>query len=141
MSETLRDTMNLADPNRLDRAAADTRLGDLMTLLIADLAPTESGVTIISDVATLSDQPTASGPFQVVGIGGVGEVKKLLRGSLNADGDIVPVPNPGEVTWDGNKGLRFNTDDAETTCDVTYALADGSDKASILLRSLGEQDG
>ena len=85
---------------------------------------TQTGVTITSHVATLSG--AASSVFQVRAYGGTDGVKQLVPAGV--------VPAVGQVSWDGNTKLTFNVADANTTCDVVYAKADGSQKCSALMQ-------
>lgn len=123
---TLRDTLNTADPGRLPTAFQVMGLGELLSLLIRSVTPTEAGIAVTAHVATLAAQPTAL--FSVKGIGGTAGVKTLRRGTST------DVALPGEVIWDGGVKLFFNAADANTTADIIYALA--TDKVSVLMQSL-----
>lgn len=134
---TLRDSFNSSDPNRIDAANRDLGLGELLTLVIKGLTATETGVTPSSDVATLANQPSKM--FQINATAGTSTgIKKLLIGPITGGGAVVP--NPGEAVWDGGLKVLFNHADAITAASFTYAKADGTDKASALLRAIGEQD-
>lgn len=130
---TLRAELNKSDPNRTPDVGREVQMGELMTLLIAGLTPTETGVVPSSDVATLAAQPNAM--FQIDATAGtVTGIKKLLKGPIT--GEDAVVPKTGEAVWDGGLQVLFNAADAVTAASFTYSV-DG-DTASVLLRDLGE---
>lgn len=130
--DTLRDSLNTSDPNRLSAAFQDINLGDLLTMLIAGATPTEAGLSPSSDVVTLAVVPTEV--YQVnVTAGSPTGIRKLLKGPQTI------APATGECVWTpGTKLIKFSAADTDTTVSVTYGRS--TDKASILLRNLGEQD-
>jgi hypothetical protein len=133
---TIRDTLNTADPNRLDRALKDINFGDLVSLLMASLTPTESTVVVTASVGPIANQPSAVYQVNATAAGTTG-IKKLLKGPITGPHAILPAV--GECVWDGALSILFNATDAVTQMAVTYALATPV-VASILRRSLGETD-
>jgi hypothetical protein len=85
---------------------------------------TEAGITVTSNVATLAAQPSTLITVNAVAGTATG-VKRLVR-------DVTRSPQTGEVLWDGGLRLTFAVADAVSSCDVIYAKADGSQKASCL---------
>lgn len=134
---TLRDSLNTSDPNRANAAMQDINMGDLLALVIAGLTPTDAGLVPASNVATLTAQPTAVFQVNATAAASTG-IKKLLKGPIVGAGAILPAP--GEAVWDGGVKIKFNAADLVTAASITYSKADLSQKASILLRNLGEQD-
>lgn len=110
-------------------------LGELLSLVIKGITPTEAGIVVVPgvDTATLAAQPSAL--FQVnVTAGGTTGVKKLLKGPLTGPGAVVPAS--GECVWDGGLVIKFASVDAVTAVSATYAKS--TDVASILMRSIDE---
>ncbi len=132
-SSSLKDVINSGNLNQLADACQKLHLGDLVSYLISKLIPTEAGVGVVADVATLAAVPTAL--FQVVGITGaaVRTTKKLRQGPITGAGAIVPAS--GECVWDGGLHILFAAVDVAATCDVVYAVAT-TDKSSIGLADL-----
>lgn len=130
--DTLRDSLNTADPNRLSAALQDIELGEMLTMLIAAAAGTQTGLSPSSNVVTLAAVPTAV--YQVnVTAGSPTGIRKLLKGPQTI------APATGECVWtEGTALIKFSAADTNTTVSVTYARS--TDKASILLRNLGEKD-
>lgn len=129
---TLRDSFNTADTNRVDSGFNQLQLGELLTLLIQASTPTESSVTVTSNVATLAATPTAI--FQCnASAGTTTGVKKLLIGTS------ATVPAVGQCVWvPGTNTVKFNSADAVSAAHFLYATSVIS--ASALLRNIGEQD-
>lgn len=86
---------------------------------------TETGVPVSTNVATLATAASAIITVNATTATHTG-VKKLIR-------DASRTLATGEVYWDGASKLTFAAVDAVTVCDVMYAKADGSQKASCLL--------
>jgi hypothetical protein len=93
---------------------------------------TDSGLTVTSNVATLSATPTTNGMITVRATTGTTTGVKTLRR------DPLHTLVTGEVFWDGQKGLTFAAVDAVTACDVIYAKADLSQKVSCLMTAVTE---
>lgn len=129
---TLRDSINTSDANRSDSAFNALQLGELLTLLIQASTPTESSVTVTSNVATLAATPTAL--FQCnASAGTTTGVKKLLIGPATI------VPATGQCLWTpGTNTVKFNVADAVSAAHFLYSTAVIS--SSAMLRSIGEQD-
>lgn len=130
---TLRDSLNTSDPNRLPTATQILSMGDLLNLLITAATPTQSSVTVTSNVATLANVPSTL--FQVNASAGTSTgVKTLLIGTQSI------VPAVGQCVWTpGTKTVKFNAADAVSAAHFTYATA-ADVTASILQRAIGEQD-
>lgn len=137
---TLRDVLNTADLNTLADALRDIKFGDLVTLLIDSLADTETAVVPAADVITLANVPSCVYQVDVAtaGMGGVTGIKKLLKGPVSGVGAITPAT--GECVWDGGLHIKFAAIDIAATVDVAYTRATVAPVASIMDRSLGEQD-
>lgn len=135
----LRATLNAGDANRVDSALQTIKLGDLLNNLITSRTPTESSVTVTSNVATLANQPSSL--FQVnvatVSGGSATGVKTLLKGPITGAGAIVPAA--GQCVWDGGKKVLFATADLAATAHFTYAT-DADVTCSLLQRDIGERD-
>lgn len=129
--DTLRDSLNTADPNRLSAALQEINLGDLLTTLISLAAGTETSLSPSSNVVTLAVVPNEV--FQVNVTAGTTGIRKLLKGPQTI------APAAGEAVWTpGTRLIKFSSADTNTTVSVTYSRS--TDKASILLRNIGEQD-
>lgn len=130
---SLRTTLNSGNLNQLGDCCADIKMGELLTLAIASLTPTEAAVVPVAHVATLAATPSAL--FQVnVTAGGSTGIKKLLKGPITGEDAISPAP--GECVWNGGVSVKFNAVDNATAVSFTYATA--TDKLSILEKNLGQ---
>jgi hypothetical protein len=105
--------------------------GDLVGLMIGDMANTETGVAPAADVATLANQPSCM--LDMVATAGTFTGRLALK-----IGDASVVPQSGEGVWNGGLTVRLNPGDAITTVDFKYTQA--TDTASILDRILGQRD-
>lgn len=130
---TLRESINASNPNRLPDALRSVQMGDLLSLLVQALTPTEAAAAVVANAKTLTNP--ASMVFDVVATAGtVLGRKKLLIGGAG----VVPVT--GEVVWNGASGMRFAAGDAVTAANFLYARSDVPPVTSVGLRLLGEQD-
>lgn len=135
---SIRDTLNLGDANRFAAASAKIGLGDLLNLLITALAATETSIAVTTNKATLANQPSPNGLYQINATAGTTTgVKKLLRGPIT--GALAIVPLTGQAVWDGATSVLFAAVDAVTTASFTYARA-ANVTASVLQRDIEEQD-
>jgi hypothetical protein len=132
---TLRDSMNSEMPQRLYPALSGW-FGEVMSMLIAAMTPTEAAVAVAASVGVMAAQPVAL--LQVVGnVGGTVGVKKLLVGPIT--GPHAVVPGRGECCWDGGLNILFNSVDAITQMAVTYTLAPTTAQGcSLMRRYVGE---
>lgn len=124
----------LADVNRA------LCLGDILGLLIDDMANTETAIDPSggTPVNTLDLAATPTCLLDVRATAGAGATGVPL--TIIVDNSDDRVPNEGEVVWDGpgQTRVRFNATDAYTAVDVKY----GTDAAVVsgLERSLGQKD-
>lgn len=133
LTPTVQDDLNLANPNRLASAAQAAQLGDLLSWLVTQQAPTEAGLVVAANVGTLA--ASASKVLDVVAtVGGSVGRKALL---IDSSGDVVP--QAGQVVWDGADGLTFASADAITAADVWYLGATPAE-ISLLGRKIGQRD-
>lgn len=129
--------LNSGNPNQLGDAAAAAQIGNLLAYAISKMTPTEKGVAVTNNVATMAAAPVTL--MQVVGITAesASTVKKLRKGLISGANALVPAA--GEVIWDGGLNLLFCAADLAATCDVTYMLA--TDKSSMMLADLSAGGG
>lgn len=129
--------LNSGNPNQLGDAAAAAQIGNLLAYAISKMTPTEKGVAVTNNVATMEAAPVTL--MQVVGITAesASTVKKLRKGLISGANALVPAA--GEVIWDGGLNLLFCAADLAATCDVTYMLA--TDKSSMMLADLSAGGG
>lgn len=127
ISNSVRSVLDAGAINELGEACQRAKLGEILTLAIAALTPTESGVVVTANVAPLANQPVALLQVNATAAGTTG-IKTLKVGLITGTGAIVPAT--GECVWDGDKKVLFNATDAVTAAAFTYSVA-GS-KASCL---------
>lgn len=129
--------LNSGNPNQLGDAAAAAQIGNLLAYAISKMTPTEKGVAVTNNVATMAAAPVTL--MQVVGITAesASTVKKLRKGLISGANALVPAA--GEVIWDGGLNLLFCAADLAATCAVTYMLA--TDKSSMMLADLSAGGG
>src|SRR4051812_40493871 len=110
----LRDNLNSPILGQLSNTLSAMTMGDLFALLIAAMTPTETGISVTTNKATLANTPSAV--FQVKTTAATsGGVKALKVGQIPGPGAIVPAP--GECVWvPGTKTVLFNVADAVTAC-------------------------
>lgn len=126
--DTLRDTLNTSNPNRLADALNVLEFGELLNLLLSGLTATETGVSATSSVATLANQPSALVLINATTATTTG-VKKLRKGPITGPNAIVPAT--GEAVWDGGKKVLFATVDAVTVAAFTYATAANVSRSNL----------
>lgn len=131
---SLRDVLNASDPNRNDSALQELAQGDLLNLIIKGLTPTESAVTVTSNVATLAATPATFLDINAVG-GTTQGRKKLRKGPITGPQKITPAT--GEAVWDGATKVLFATVDAVSSANFTYSKTTDT-TCSILQRDQGQ---
>lgn len=131
---SLRDVLNVSDPNRNDPALQEIGQGDLINILIKGVTPTESAVTVTSNVATLANQPATLFDINATAGTTTGR-KKLRKGPITGTQKITPAT--GEAVWDGGKKVLFATADAVTTANFFYSQTTDT-TCSILQRDQGQ---
>lgn len=132
----IRDTLNSGNLNQIGDATQAIKLGSILSYLISKATPTESSVTVTSNVATLAAKPEVLLQCNVatVGSGSATGVKKLRRGPITGAGAVVPAA--GECVWDGGTKVLFATTDVAATAHFTYVVA--TDKASCTIPAINE---
>lgn len=137
---TIREDLNNGPgPYRIADNHRALCMGDLLGLIIAGLANTETGVVPVvtgggaPDVATLAAAPTCL--LDAVATAGTFTGRLALK-----IGDASVLPKTGEAVWGGPGSLevRLNAGDAITAVDFKYTQS--TDTASILERALGQRD-
>ena len=119
-NSSLREVLNGGNPNEVFDAMVRGHVGDLLSLLCAQLGYTDTGRTVTANVATMTAQPKAL--FNVVVATGTSTgVKKLRRGPITGPNALVPAP--GECIWDGAVSVLFAAADAALTASFAYAVA------------------
>jgi len=122
---SIRTELNANAPNRLADMLHGISLGELLSLLIKNITPTETGVTPSSNVATLAATPTAMLQVNATTATVTG-IKTLIFSGTPVTGQALWVPGTATVT--------FAAADAVTAASFTYAKS--TDKASIIEASV-----
>jgi hypothetical protein len=131
----IRDILNAANLNDLDAALQAIGLGEALTFIIQHCLPTEMGVVVTANVATLAAQPTKF--YQATATAGASTgIKELLIGPIT--GPKALLPSPGQAVWDGGTKVLFNIADAVTAAMFKYASA--AQVVGLLERKLSQQD-
>lgn len=136
-SPNIRESLDNASPENMADLHRELAYGDLLSMMVLALAPTEAAAAVVLNVATLAAMPGVL--LDVVATVGVSLGRKVLRrGPISGPAALSPAP--GEVIWDGGKKVLFNAADAVTAASMLYTLASGVVTPSYMQRSPGQQD-
>jgi len=130
----IREALDQGLPNQTFDLLREINVGDVLSLMIASLTPTESAAGVVSHLKTLTN--AASAVYDVVATAGtvIGR-KKLLKGQY------LPAQVPsGYVAWDGGALMTFSAADAVTASNFTYTLKTTPVEISLFSRNLGQRD-
>lgn len=131
---SIRDTLNISDPNRNDDALREVALGDLINLVLKTQTATDAGLATTANVITLTAQPSTVWDINATAGTTTGR-KKLRKGPITGPQKITPAT--GEAVWDGGLKVLFATVDAVTTASALYSKTSDT-TASILQRNVGD---
>jgi len=101
--------------------------------VVEDYGDGSEAVAVSSNAGTLAVQPSAI--LDVYATGGTTKGRYALK-----IGDSSVSPATGEVVWDGNTGLRFNSADAVSAVRVLSLPKASPLTISLLSRALGQRD-
>jgi len=125
----IRDDLNAGNLNYIGDALSKVQFGEILSLLIAKLTPTETGVSVTAGTGVSAQ--LANTPSQMLQINATAGthtgVKQLLQGPVSGSSELVPAS--GQAVWDGGNNVLFAIADGVTAASYTYVQA--TDVASI----------
>ncbi|TAK93711.1 hypothetical protein EPO05_06980 [Patescibacteria group bacterium] len=129
----LRELINLSNPENIADALQQMLFGDVLSMLIAALTPTEAAAAVASNQKTLTNR--AGILLDVVATAGTTTGRKaILIGGSSV------VPTAGQCVWNGTSLVRFAAADAVTASNFLYTNGATPLEIGIMGRRLGQRD-
>lgn len=117
---SIRDTFNRGDANQLAPAISQSKLIDVVAMLVAASTATQAAAAVTTNALTLANQAAPNGLLDVVATAATTTGRKRIV--LDATGRYLPAT--GEVRWNGGSSLLFAAVDAVTAASVWYLRND-----------------
>jgi len=129
----LRQALNDGMPQSLADNLREIGFGDMLSLILGSLTPTEAAAAVTSNAKTLANP--AGVLIDVVATAGTTTGrKKLLIGGATI------TPAAGQCVWDGASSVRFAAADAVTAANFLYTNQNSPLEPSLLGRLPGQRD-